>query len=145
MKGKKRTHAHARARTHTHTHKIISTTYSSKQTLLSTTAEPRSKLIYVVCFFFFFVCVCVCVCVWCAMNVILCLHIFVVEAYAYICKSDFVKRGVLTLVDEVPRCRNYHYYYYYYYDSIRGRNLRMTFILCQSCKPKATIHTKLLR
>ena len=28
--------------------------------------------------------------------------------------TDFVKRGVLTLVDEISRYRNYHYYYYYY-------------------------------
>ena len=29
--------------------------------------------------------------------------------------TDFVKCGALTLVDEIPRCRNYHCYYYYHY------------------------------
>ena len=32
--------------------------------------------------------------------------------------TDFVKRSVLTLVDEKPRYRNYHFYYYYYYCEI---------------------------
>ena len=27
--------------------------------------------------------------------------------------TDFVQRGVLILVDEIPRYKNYHYYYYY--------------------------------
>ena len=29
--------------------------------------------------------------------------------------TDFVKLGVLSLVNEIPRYRNYYYYYYYYY------------------------------
>ena len=53
------------------------------------------------------VCVSVCVCLWFARTVIL----FV--AYVYICRfTDFVKRDVLTLVDDILRYRNYHYYYY---------------------------------
>ena len=44
---------------------------------------------------------------------------------------DFVKRSVLTLVDELPRFRNYHYYYYLfnlffdYYHCLTGHTCRL--------------------
>ena len=41
----------------------------------------------------------------------------------FVSLTGFVKRGVVTLVDEIPRCRNYHYYYYcccYYYLFLTG-------------------------
>ena len=31
----------------------------------------------------------------------------------FVSLTDFVKRSVIILVDEIPRYRNYHYYYYY--------------------------------
>ena len=36
--------------------------------------------------------------------------------------TDFVKYGVLILVDDIPGYGNYHYYYYYHYyaSTVRG-------------------------
>ena len=68
------------------------------------------------------VCVCVCVCGVCR-NVMICFCFCFRLMYIFVGLTDFVKRGVLTLVDEIPRCRNYHYYYYcccYYYLFLTG-------------------------
>ena len=42
--------------------------------------------------------------------------------YYFLGLTDFVKRNVLTLVDEIPRYRNHHYYYYYYYLQDKNEN-----------------------
>ena len=63
------------------------------------------------------VCVCMSVCVWCARNVINYNYIYFFRLTCiFVSLTDFVKRSVIILVDEMPRYRNYHYYYYYYDD-----------------------------
>ena len=49
-----------------------------------------------------------CVCVWYAKNVLF-IHYFLRLMCVFVGFTDFVKRGVLTHVDEIPRYRNYHY------------------------------------
>ena len=66
------------------------------------------------------VCVCVCVCarararacVWWARNTILCLSFY---AYIFV---DLVKRGMLTIVGEIRRCRNDRFCHHYYSPSL---------------------------
>ena len=41
----------------------------------------------------------------------------------FVSLTDFVKRGVIILVDEIPRYRNYHYYHNYYDYLGTGHNL----------------------
>ena len=80
------------------------------------------------------VCVCLCVCVPVCLYVCFCVSVCVCvcvvceECYVYklfffrlmcifVSLTDFVKRCVLTLVDEIACYRNYHYYYHYYIQS----------------------------
>ena len=47
----------------------------------------------------------------CARNVILRLYIISLRLiYIFVGLTDFAKRDVLPLVDEIPRYRNYHYH-----------------------------------
>ena len=58
------------------------------------------------------VCVCACVRVWCASNT---LRLCILSKVLCIHFVDLVKRGVVTFVSEIRRCRNDRYYYNYYY------------------------------
>ena len=48
--------------------------------------------------------------------------------------TDFVKHGLLTLVDEILRYRNYHcYYYYYYYCCYSFAGTSWSWMRCSVC------------
>ena len=71
------------------------------------------------------VCVCVCMCV-CVRGILYYVYIFFFLGLCvyFVRLSDFVKRGVLTLVDELPRYSNhrcYYHYYYHYFLVVAGR------------------------
>ena len=61
-----------------------------------------------------YMCECVCVCVVCEECEIMWIFFFLIFRLTciFVGLTDFVKRGVLTLVDEISRYRNHNYYYY---------------------------------
>ena len=59
-------------------------------------------------------CVCACVCVVCEESYIMFVYHFLRLMCIFVGLTDFVNRGVLTLVDEIPRYRNYHYLFIYF-------------------------------
>ena len=59
-----------------------------------------------------------CVCVYGARGILCCalfLSLFLRLICVFVALADFAKHGLLILVGEIPRFRNFQYYYCYYY------------------------------